>query len=443
MKEKKKLFLVIFVALFCLCLIRPSYSYYKITKENSNAFVLEGVELTYQLVSSDLTNNQLTVPAYAKQSITIQVSSNNTKDTNYALYYEFLTSLSTTEKSNVTVKCYEKNSIDLPTGILPFSGTKTITVEIENKNSKVVTLGFDCQGGLVGHDLVLEQGNPIELAATEISILQRSGGSGYSGQIWEHRDSTTKIVFQNQMQPIENASYTYDMSDAKDGSIMAYVVLNEDQTTHTIYIQSNASMYANPDSSYWFYHFSQLTSIEGIEYLDTSMVTNMKNMFSGCSSLLSLDLSHFNTSQVTDMSELFRDCRELVELDIRNFDTSKVTDMAQMFKECNNLTNIDFSNFNTSNVTDMFQMFMGCSSLTDLDLSSFDTAHVTRMGDMFYNCSSLVNLDLRNASFEKVATFDDMFSYTPSNIRIIAKDATNQAWLQSKLKNGGTVVIAS
>lgn len=362
MKEKKKLFLVIFVALFCLCLIRPSYSYYKITKENSNAFVLEGVELTYQLVSSDLTNNQLTVPAYAKQSITIQVSSNNTKDTNYALYYEFLTSLSTTEKSNVTVKCYEKNSIDLPTGILPFSGTKTITVEIENKNSKVVTLGFDCQGGLVGHDLVLEQGNPIELAATEMSILQRSGGSGYSGQIWEHRDSTTKIVFQNQMQPIENASYTYDMSDAKDGSIMAYVVLNEDQTTHTIYIQSNASMYANPDSSYWFYHFSQLTSIEGIEYLDTSMVTNMKNMFSGCSSLLSLDLSHFNTSQVTDMSSMFSSCSSLENLDVSHFNTSQVSDMSYMFYNSSSLLKLDLSSFNTPLLISMYRMFSGCGS---------------------------------------------------------------------------------
>ena len=41
----------------------------------------------------------------------------------------------------------------------------------------------------------------------------------------------------------------------------------------------------------WFYNLSALTTIEGLENLNTSAVTDMRNMFDGCSSLTSLNLS--------------------------------------------------------------------------------------------------------------------------------------------------------
>ena len=60
---------------------------------------------------------------------------------------------------------------------------------------------------------------------------------------------------------------------------------------------------------------------------DTSNVTNMSDMFSGCGKLIKLDMSCFNTSKVTDMSGMFNSCKELTELNLSNFDTSNVTDM--------------------------------------------------------------------------------------------------------------------
>ncbi|MBQ3920443.1 MAG: BspA family leucine-rich repeat surface protein, partial [Oscillospiraceae bacterium] len=51
--------------------------------------------------------------------------------------------------------------------------------------------------------------------------------------------------------------------------------------------------------------FSSLESIEGLEYLDTSSVTDMRGMFMSCSSLTSLDLSGFDTSNVTAMYGMF------------------------------------------------------------------------------------------------------------------------------------------
>ena len=90
----------------------------------------------------------------------------------------------------------------------------------------------------------------------------------------------------------------------------------------------------------WFYDLKSLKNIEGFEHLNTSQVTSMRHMFSGCSSLTSLDLSSFNTSQVTDTREMFYCCESLTSLDLSNFDTSQVTDMRDMFSDCFSLTTI-------------------------------------------------------------------------------------------------------
>ena len=66
----------------------------------------------------------------------------------------------------------------------------------------------------------------------------------------------------------------------------------------------------------------------------------MSYMFVECSSLTSLDLSHFDTSNVTNMRNMFSGCLGLIKLDLSLFDTSKVTNMTEMFKMCENLTTI-------------------------------------------------------------------------------------------------------
>ena len=50
----------------------------------------------------------------------------------------------------------------------------------------------------------------------------------------------------------------------------------------------------------------------------------MDNMFNGCESLTSLDLSNFNTSSVENMENMFNGCKSLTSLDLSNFNTSLV-----------------------------------------------------------------------------------------------------------------------
>lgn len=135
----------------------------------------------------------------------------------------------------------------------------------------------------------------------------------------------------------------------------------------------------------WFALAESLKQIVGIEYLNTSKVVNMSNMFHYCAALTSLDVSHFDTSNVTDMSYMFSQCSGLTSLDVSHFNTSKVTNMMEMFGACWNLTSLNVSNFNTSKVTNMAGMFRNIS-FAELDLTSFDTRNVTNMDNMFNYC---------------------------------------------------------
>ena len=161
----------------------------------------------------------------------------------------------------------------------------------------------------------------------------------------------------------------------------------------------------------WFYGCSALTKVEGMEYLNTENVYDMSAMFSKCSSLPSIDLSHMITSNVVSMEYLFYGCEALTSLDVSHFDTSNVETMRGLFYGCRALTSIDVSHFNTSKVTTMRWLFNECSSITSLDLSNFDTYNVQDMTAMFQNCTSLEQLDLSHFKTYNVANMSYMFNY--------------------------------
>ncbi|WP_302813256.1 BspA family leucine-rich repeat surface protein [Leyella stercorea] len=168
---------------------------------------------------------------------------------------------------------------------------------------------------------------------------------------------------------------------------------------------------ARPTNCYsWFFGCKDLTTIEGIGYLNTENVTSMRAMFSGCSSLTSLDVSNFKTQNVTNMGYMFATCSALTSLDLSNFNTQNVIDMGFMFAQCQNLTSLNLSNFDTRNVTNMRAMFNVCTGLTSLDLSAFKTHNVTDMCAMFALCTGLSSLDLSTFDTHNVTNMGSMFT---------------------------------
>ena len=214
----------------------------------------------------------------------------------------------------------------------------------------------------------------------------------------------------NELTQIKFIANSVNTDNSNPISSNAYMVANG----NVLDIHTAAPKFVfNEDSSSMFAALTTITAIDFGDDIDTSNVTNMSFMFTGCFVLTSLDLSNFDTSSVTDMSYMFSPCLQLTSLDLSSFDTSNVTNMSTMFSICPKLTSLDLSNFDTSQVTNMFYMFSACSSLTSLDLSSFHTSEVTDMSYMFSPCPKLTSLDLSNFDFSGVtdpAKFANMFS---------------------------------
>ena len=109
-------------------------------------------------------------------------------------------------------------------------------------------------------------------------------------------------------------------------------------------------------------YFANLVSIIGLENLNTENVTNMSNMFEGCKSLESLDLSHFDTRNVEDMSAMFNKCESLETIDLTGFKTDNLKDVGMMFENCKHLRTIycegDWSQ--SSTLTSYQSIFLNC-----------------------------------------------------------------------------------
>ena len=206
--------------------------------------------------------------------------------------------------------------------------------------------------------------------------------------------------------PAPSDSHCWNASEAKNGSILGCAT-RDGNKWDLEYTARDERLRFPADSRKLFAGWTSLTTVTGLERVDTSNVKDMAEMFSGCRSLTTLDVSKFNTSNVTNMQGMFLNCHLLESLDVTNFDTANVTDMASMFQGCRSLTLLDVANFKTSNVTNMANMFRDCHLLAILDVSNFNTTSVTRIDGMFFACRSLPALNLSRFDTSKVKAADD------------------------------------
>ena len=94
-------------------------------------------------------------------------------------------------------------------------------------------------------------------------------------------------------------------------------------------------------------------------------VEDMREMFSECKSIESLDLSMMNTSNVKNMKEMFYKCKKLKEIKLPK-DVSKVEDMSEMFNGCSKLK----------------KLIISCNKLTDI-LTDFKKVGVKKKSLFF------------------------------------------------------------
>ena len=149
-----------------------------------------------------------------------------------------------------------------------------------------------------------------------------------------------------------------------------------------------------------------LSSVQGT--LDLTGVTNLDGLFYDCTSLTTINnINSWDTSAITTMNEMFSGCTSFNQA--LSFDTSAVESMANMFQ---NTTNFNSAlNLNTSAVMNMASMFIGCSVFNQP--LSFNTSAVTDMGRMFRDATAF-NQNISSFNTGAVTSMYQMFKDAPA-----------------------------
>ena len=192
--------------------------------------------------------------------------------------------------------------------------------------------------------------------------------------------------------------YYDDQSTKRTGDIYTYLIrakwadlwgAHREETTKVVFDQSFAD--THPGSFFhWFNSFKILTTIEGIEYLNTSDVTTMYAMFNGCKAITSLDLSNFDTGMVAYMGYMFNSCSKLK--------TIYVSDL-----------------WNTSNVRSSDMMFSGCKAIVGGDGTKYDSNYIDKTKAYAGSGGYLTYLS-NNIKVFNTTVIDDIMATTTGDI---------------------------
>ena len=98
------------------------------------------------------------------------------------------------------------------------------------------------------------------------------------------------------------------------------------------------------------------------------------------------------------MSYMFSGCTSLETMDISGFDTSSVETMRAMFTKCSSLKTVNLGKISTKNLKSIDFIFSQCGSLESVDFSGLDLSNVAYKGYAFEDCYSLSTIKLGEKS---------------------------------------------
>ena len=114
--------------------------------------------------------------------------------------------------------------------------------------------------------------------------------------------------------------------------------------------------------------------------------------------IVSIDFSHFDSSLITDMKSLFSGCSSLQKLDLRNFLLNSETSMENMFSGCDNLKYLDISGFNITSY-DILNRLSSLKFINIYKAQNYDINAINNITEDLNICQkekSIQNLDIEN-----------------------------------------------
>ena len=285
-----------------------------------------------------------------------------------------------------------------------------IVTKTYNQPYAMPNLNVDANNTNIRCFLVVENSYIEFLGSSNIEPIEGFDNSDTPKPYAVYNEGT--LTFYNDNQRSSRQGVTYDLNKGEEEPGWYE---NRGSVTKAIFDSSFAS--ARPTTGHeWFDGCISLSEIEGLEYLNTSEMTLMDEMFFSCSNLNSVDLSHFNTSKVTDMRAMFSLCSGLKSIDLSHFDTQNVENMGAMLNGCSSLTEINLSNFDTSKARSINFIFRECTNLKEVTLGQkFVSSGNVWVDGEFDGCTNIMTVkftgdipvSINSKFFEGVGTADN------------------------------------
>ena len=166
-----------------------------------------------------------------------------------------------------------------------------------------------------------------ESATQEQQIGQQSGADQFDLNQWDYKEYTTDIILNKYNGKDTDIVIPGEINGkkVKMGTMNCFLDIQSTMTSLTFKEENGKKVQApNNISAATFENYEALESVD-FSGLDTSStVMNMGNMFSGCTSLVSLEFGGIDTSSVTSMGNMFNGCTSLMSVDFSGIDTSSV-----------------------------------------------------------------------------------------------------------------------
>lgn len=287
-------------------------------------------------------------------------------------------------------------------------------------------------------------GNNTDIEMNRVATKSWANGK-WLGDV--DKNSITAIVFTNEVFHNVQASKAWEY----DGFTFA---VNLDKDKITIYVPNGMKMKGSLHGA--FQDMTNLQSVTGFAYFDTSECTEMSSMFANCTSLIAVDAPNMKTDNVLTANKMFFNCASLEHIDLTKCNMQKAVDMSEMFADCFKAINIGLpktrdvttlqrafyqvgmrssvgtnliGSLNTPNCIDMSEMFAH-AMINDYKVAEqFDTQSLQTAKSMFESCG-LKQINLSNWNTGNLVTTEKMFSENTWSETIDVS-----GWNAEKLKN--------
>ncbi len=211
-------------------------------------------------------------------------------------------------------------------------------------------------------------------------------------------------------QRYEAATIKDDLTYNNDGEVLCWLETNsEDNTRYNMYVASDGETIFTTGRS--LFYVPGYTRIDKLEFnnVNTSMVTDMSNMFYGQNALKNIDITNFDTSNVITMRGFVYNTSSVESVNMEGLDLRKVQDMSAMFQGNFKLKEVNLDGVKVRDIVNMGNMFYQSDKIEHLNLDNWGGDNLEVISWSTFSIDDLKTISMKNFNFGKATSMDTLF----------------------------------